>query len=114
MAQLKVKYKRSNGNYGKDQKKNQNKKILTIFFGVCWTDLWLDTSVKGLKQFYTSPEPILGETYFINNFCNNKDFCGKQAVSIKQESSSIMTPIMYSNPCLCCSHRLRSLLKLDN
>ncbi len=27
-------------------------------FGVCSTDLWLDTSPNGLKQVYTSPEAI--------------------------------------------------------
>jgi hypothetical protein len=32
MAQLNIKYKKNNRNYGKDQKKNQNKKILTIIF----------------------------------------------------------------------------------
>jgi hypothetical protein len=31
----------------------------------------LDTSTKCLKLFYTSPQPILGETYFITNVYTN-------------------------------------------
>jgi hypothetical protein len=35
--------------------------------GVFPTDLWLDTSTKSLRPFYTSPQPILGKTSFIIN-----------------------------------------------
>ncbi len=34
--------------------------FMTNHHGVCSTDLWLDTSKKCLKPFYTSPRPILG------------------------------------------------------
>ncbi len=39
--------------------------------GVCSTYLRLDTSTKCLKLFYTSPQPILGQTYFIKNVHTN-------------------------------------------
>ncbi len=38
-----------------------------IFFGVCSTDLRLDTSTNGLKQVYTSLEAIYWKTYFLKN-----------------------------------------------
>jgi hypothetical protein len=37
--------------------------------GVSWTDLWLDTSTKGLKRVYTSLYPFLEVTHFIENMC---------------------------------------------
>ncbi len=58
--------------------------------GVWSIDLWLDTSTRGIKLFYTSPEPILGWTYLIQDVYINiiynfsdKDFSAKQTVFIK-------------------------------
>ncbi len=39
--------------------------------GVCSTYLRLDTSTKCIKLFSTSPQTILGQTYFITNVYTN-------------------------------------------
>ncbi len=45
------------------------RRLLSRFspYGVCSTDLRLDTSTNSLKQVYTSLEEIYWKTYFVNN-----------------------------------------------
>ncbi len=59
-------------------------------FGVCSTDLRLDTSTNDIKHVYTSPEAIQQKTYFINNVhlkilynFQKKRFCLKEIKHLK-------------------------------
>jgi hypothetical protein len=55
----------------------------SIQFGVCLTDLWLDTSTNGLKQVYTSPQAIYLKNSFYRKcvFKNNLELLEKKFLS---------------------------------